>query len=105
MFDKYTKINVMVLEGHYSYDDTLHANRLNNAKECILKADELQNVPSRRRLVDEYQQLQEEEKRQEMSQRGQRGGQSQSKSKTSLGRCKKREKKQKEKEVVDQVSY
>jgi hypothetical protein len=69
MFDKYTKINVMVLEGHYSYDATLHANRLNNAKECIIKADELQNVPSRKRLVaDEYQQLQEEEKHQKMSQ-------------------------------------
>ena len=51
MFDKYTKINVMVLEGDYSYDATLLANRLKNAKECILKADELQNVPSRRRLV------------------------------------------------------
>jgi hypothetical protein len=65
---------------------------------------ELQNVPSRRRLVDEFQQLQEEGKRQEMSQRGQKGGRSQSKSKTSLGRIKKREKKQKEKEVVDLVS-
>ena len=75
MFVKYTKINVMVLEGDYSYDATLLANRLKNAKECILKADELQNVPSRRRLVDEFKQLQEKEKRQEMSQRGQRGGQ------------------------------
>jgi hypothetical protein len=75
MFVKYTKINVMVLEGDYSHDATLHANRLKNAKDCILKADELQNVPSKRRLVDDFQQLQEEEKRQEMSQRGQRGGQ------------------------------
>jgi hypothetical protein len=104
MFVKYTKINVMVLEGDHSYDATLHAKRREIAKKCILKADELQNIPSRRRLVDEFQQLQEEEKRQEMSQRGQRGGQSQSKSKSSIGRIKKREKKQKEKEVVDLVS-
>ena len=70
----------------------------------------MENDPSRRRLVpDELAMLQEEEKRQEMSQRGQRGGQSRSKS--SIGRCKKREKKQKEKEpqfnnsdVIDLVS-
>jgi hypothetical protein len=48
--------------------------------------------------------LQEEEKHQEMSQRGQRGGHSRSKSKSTIGRCKKREKKQKEKEVIDLVS-
>ena len=65
----------------------------------------MQNDPSSRRLVpDELAMLQEETKRQEMSQRGQRGGQARPKSKTSLGRCKKREKKKMEKEVVDLVS-
>ena len=88
---------MFALDDKHQFDHSLHASRLKFANACIMMADELQNDPSTRRLVpDELAMLQEETKRQEMSQRGQRGGQSRSKS--SIGRCKKREKKQKEKE-------
>jgi len=94
---------VFALDDKHQFDNSLHASRLKFAKACIMMADELQNDPSRKRLVaDELAMLKEEEKRQEMTQRGQRGGQARSKS--SIGRCKKREKKQMEKEVVDLVS-
>ena len=67
---------MFTLDDKLLLDKSLLASRLKFAKKCISKADELQNDPSRKRLVpDELAMLQEEEKRQEMSQRGQRGGQ------------------------------
>ena len=67
---------MFALDDKLQFDNSLLASRLKFAKKCISKADELQNDPSRERLVaDELAMLQEEEKHQEMSHRGQRGGQ------------------------------
>ena len=61
-FGEYEKIKVFALDDKHQFDHSLHASRLKFAKKCISKADELQNDPSRKRLVpDELAMLQEEE--------------------------------------------